>query len=323
MSGNPSTRVGVVRGAWAAVAAHLRPWPHEWVFLAFLIMASAKLVATVGLLHPSSITYLTLLGCTFALVCWGQHRPTPLRCRIRILGLCAISTGSYTAIKQAVPAMYGQAVLDFAQATLRSIEASLTHGALDFVQQPGSALLVDAFTICYLFFFYYLVVGPGHYYVTNLRLFRQCAVGMFTLYGLGYIGYLLLPVNGPFVWMGQREGGLIWEMGNAFVLNHSNGFDAFPSIHFGATFFLLAFDWRHYRRRFWMLLAPVLGLWMATVYLRYHYFADLLGGLVIALAGIWAARWFERTHRDDPMDGEDGLLFGTQREREDAHAPQS
>jgi hypothetical protein len=34
------------------------------------------------------------------------------------------------------------------------------------------------------------------------------------------------------------------------------------------------------------LLLPVLGLWGATLYLRYHYFTDVMFGLALALFGL-------------------------------------
>jgi membrane-associated phospholipid phosphatase len=70
--------------------------------------------------------------------------------------------------------------------------------------------------------------------------------------------------------------------------------DVFPSLHFGASFFLLVFDWQHHRARFWRLLGPCAAMWFSTLYLRYHYFVDLLGGLVIAVAGVLAAWCCER-----------------------------
>lgn len=290
------------------VTASRRPWPHEWVFIVFLTLACGGLLVTAGMIHPASLMFLALLGGAVGLVGWGRQRPTPLRWRIRLLGFTAICGGVYLALRLAIPAMHDPAALETAQTTLRKAEDIITLGAFDFVQSCGHPLLVDLFTVCYFFFFYYLVLGPIHFYLTDLRRFRACMVGLLTAYGLGFFGYVLVPANGPFVWMGERVGGSIWDLGNKFVTTNSNGFDAFPSLHFAATFFLLSFDWRHYRRRFWILLAPTLGLWMATVYLRYHYVADLVGGLVVALIAIWITNRFERSHRGEPLTGEDGPI---------------
>ena len=303
------------------VSALVKPWPHEIIFSIFFLVAWTRLVWASGFFHPSSLTYLAYFVAGFGLMCWAQRRPTPMRWRVRILFFAGISTGSYMSLRDAIPAMYGSTAFE-ADGLLRFLDQALTGGHLDFLFVAGNhPLLVDLFTGCYLFFFYYLIAGPAYYYFTDLNLFRKIGVGIFSVYGLGYLGYILVPAIGPYELMGVREGGLFGETGNLFVINHTNGFDAFPSIHFGVTLFLLVFDWWHYRCRFWLLLLPTLGLWGATVFLRYHYFVDLLGGLVVALAGLWVVREFDRARTDELPLGEDDTIPGVQ--DEDVPAAQS
>jgi len=155
--------------------------------------------------------------------------------------------------------------------------------------------LVDVAQAGYLFFFYYLLAGPGWYCIRDLALFRKGIVGLFVLYGLGFIGYTLVPAGGPHRFMNFEqplEG--IWLLNATLktVNDGSNRVDAFPSIHFAATLYLLVFDWQHARRRSWWMLGPCLVLWFSTLYLRFHYFVDLMGGAVIAAIGWFAAQWF-------------------------------
>jgi membrane-associated phospholipid phosphatase len=77
--------------------------------------------------------------------------------------------------------------------------------------------------------------------------------------------------------------------------------DVFPSVHLAATLYLLLFDWRHGRRRFWVYLLPCVVLWWSTMYLRFHYFVDLLAGVAVALAGWWVAEKFEASNGHKPM----------------------
>jgi membrane-associated phospholipid phosphatase len=72
----------------------------------------------------------------------------------------------------------------------------------------------------------------------------------------------------------------------------SNAVDVFPSVHVAASLYLLLFDWQHCRPRFWWVLVPCVVLWMSTVYLRFHYFVDLLAGVAVALLGWWVARTY-------------------------------
>jgi membrane-associated phospholipid phosphatase len=47
-------------------------------------------------------------------------------------------------------------------------------------------------------------------------------------------------------------------------------------------------SWRYCRRLFWICLPFFLCMCVATVYGRYHYFADVLGGVVVGTAGFLA-----------------------------------
>jgi membrane-associated phospholipid phosphatase len=62
----------------------------------------------------------------------------------------------------------------------------------------------------------------------------------------------------------------------------TNGADVFPSLHCAVSAFILGFDARHDPRAFrrWML--PVIGLWLSTIYLRFHYFVDVAAGFALA-----------------------------------------
>jgi membrane-associated phospholipid phosphatase len=156
----------------------------------------------------------------------------------------------------------------------------------------------------YLFFFYYIVAGPGVYCVKDLRKFRQCIVGLFTMYGLAFTGYTVLPAGGPWRWMtfdAPLHGPLLLDRVLGPVNAGSNAVDVFPSVHLAASLYLLLFDWQNGRRRFWIYLVPCVILWWSTMFLRFHYFVDLLGGAVVALAGWVMAQKYEAVTRNQPM----------------------
>jgi membrane-associated phospholipid phosphatase len=47
------------------------------------------------------------------------------------------------------------------------------------------------------------------------------------------------------------------------------------------------FDRAHKRWRFWLYLVPCAGFWVSTLYLRYHYFVDLVAGLLLSVTTFW------------------------------------
>jgi hypothetical protein len=111
---------------------------------------------------------------------------------------------------------------------------------------------------------------------------------LFTGFAVGFAGYLLVPAIGPArafpeLFHEPLAGGTLWRCIEPVVTKGSSGYDCFPSLHVLITCILLDHDWRHVRRRFWMMVFPSMGLLISTVYLRYHYGIDVLAGLLFFL----------------------------------------
>lgn len=270
--------------------ARPRILPHEIVFNLFLAVTWLRLTAKLGPLH---VLPLVFLGCLFgsaAVFVWAGRSPTPFRWRIRLLYYpCAMGVSFFT-LEDAIPALGPERV----DALLLGWDRALfgETPSISFMAWDGP-WLNDVLMAAYLFFFYYLIAGPGHYCIRNLPLFRKCFAGLFTLYGIGLLSYTLMPAGGPHLFMKfaePLEGPFVIKWTLAPINAASNGVDVFPSLHVGISCYLLVFDWWHRRTRFWWFLVPCLLLWSASVLLRFHYFVDLLGGLVVAAIGL-AVAW--------------------------------
>ena len=229
------------------------------------------------------------MGCVVAVLASGRA-PGPVAWRIRLLWYPSVMGLSFYTLATAVPLLG----VPRADGLLAGIDLRLLGFtpavALAALHQPW---LTDLMVAAYLFFFYILIFGPGWYCVHDLARFRACITGLFTTYALGFLGYTILPAGGPHLSMTQLpplEGGWLTRHMLPVVNQGSNGVDVFPSIHCAASLYLLAFDFRHYRRRFRWLLLPCIALWLSTVYLRYHYVIDLVGGVAIAWVGLLTAR---------------------------------
>jgi membrane-associated phospholipid phosphatase len=275
--------------------------PHEWVFGTFLLLTALRLIAHGDTTRVWSFVF---FGCWLAglgVLFWAEGNLTPWRCRVRLLFYPAAMGISFYAMGEAVPLLGNPGVdglfLQWDRALLGETPAVAWAPWL----KPW---LEDWAMLGYLFFFYYLIAGPGHYCIRDIRLFRKCMVGLFTMYGLAFMGYTVLPAGGPQCWMTFKtplHGPWLFDWTLRSVNDASNRIDAFPSVHMAASLYLLLFDWRHWRRRFWWVLAPCLMLWFSTVYLRFHYFVDLLAGVVVALAGWWMAEKYDASTVNQPM----------------------
>jgi membrane-associated phospholipid phosphatase len=82
----------------------------------------------------------------------------------------------------------------------------------------------------------------------------------------------------------------------AMVRFGSNGVDVFPSLHCAISSYMLFFDRWHKKWRFRLYALPCVGLWLSTIYLRYHYFIDVLVGFTLSASVLYCVRRWEPAH---------------------------
>lgn len=109
---------------------------------------------------------------------------------------------------------------------------------------------------------------------------------------ISYLGYILFPALGPryamhHLYQTEFTGFLLADPIHDF-LNKLEGIkrDAFPSGHTGIALMVLFLSFAYARRLFWVLLLPVILLLIATVYCRYHYVVDVIGGVLLLIISI-------------------------------------
>jgi len=268
--------------------------PHEWFFGAFLLITWLRLVATVGPLDPDALLYLALLGVNAALIVWGEARETRPRWFTRLwfypvlVNVVFMTMGS-TALKL-VPHRQ-DTLLQHIDVMLVGVTPSLR------AQTLITPWLTETLSFCYLLFFPYLLISWVFYTWRGLPSFRRLCVGLFTIYAVGFLGYSIAPAAGPYLAMADQFNvpltGWVFTRLNDYIVTHgSNGVDVFPSLHCAVSCYLLFFDRRHAPWRFRLYAVPCVGLWLATIYLRYHYFVDVLAGFALAAFALWLTkRW--------------------------------
>jgi membrane-associated phospholipid phosphatase len=120
-------------------------------------------------------------------------------------------------------------------------------------------------------------------------------------FGLGLVGYVLVPARSPrlvYAYATELSGLGLYES-SQWMWDHLQAatFDAFPSLHTAVSTVSLiwasrmgdALSRRWPRLLFGIYLPFVVLLQLSTLYLRQHYFVDLIGGWVLA-AALCAAR---------------------------------
>lgn len=110
-----------------------------------------------------------------------------------------------------------------------------------------------------------------------------------------YLGYLMVPARGPRFLLDHLQHqplqGLWMFNSMQATLNRleHDHYDCFPSGHTELTVLACWLSRSISLRLFWVYFLYTLCIVFATVYLRYHYTADLLAGVVVALVLILAA----------------------------------
>lgn len=161
--------------------------------------------------------------------------------------------------------------------------------------------LTELMSGCYLSYLAYLHVAILHVIFVAVDKVQRFANWVLSVFAIGLPGYLLVPALGPvFAFPELFEtplvGGPITSLNNWVVQHGSTRYDAFPSLHVLITAALLVFDYRQCRRRFVFMAAPSLGIFVSTIYLRYHYLVDLLASIVLLFFALIFFRHRETSH---------------------------
>jgi len=285
----------IAAGNWKRKLAAVLP--HEWAFWAYLLLTFLRLFSNTGSRGWSSV-FLGCLASAIAMVIWTEQNATPLRWRLRlsfyfvVMGICFLAMGSAVPLLGIADADYRLLLWD------RDLLGETPAVTLEAWLYPW---LEDVAMAGYLFFFYYLMAGPFHYCIRDVQLFSKCIVGLFTIYAIALLSYTVFPAGGPHLAMTFKtplHGRWVLDWALNIVDRGSNKIDVFPSVHVAATLYLLLFDWKHWRRRFWWALGPCVVLWCSTMYLRFHYLVDVLAGVLLAIFGWWIAHSYERSALD-------------------------
>ncbi|MDP8214100.1 MAG: phosphatase PAP2 family protein [Candidatus Euphemobacter frigidus] len=140
-------------------------------------------------------------------------------------------------------------------------------------------------------------------YAKKERISFQKSVFVITLgYLLSYLGYFIIPAIGPRFTIHHQvplQGLFLREkIARLIYCLEACPRDCFPSGHTEIPLITLWLAYRFKRCLFWIYLPIVIGLVSSTVYLRYHYFIDVLAGIALAGIVILMAKGVERRRKE-------------------------
>jgi membrane-associated phospholipid phosphatase len=162
------------------------------------------------------------------------------------------------------------------------------------MQSWYSPALTNWFTLCYFMHLIFPAVIAALWYRRDKLVFREFLLAVLVGGAIGTIGYVLVPAVGPGVafprlYTRTFSGALYHPIIDALDQARAPR-DAFPSLHVAFSALTLWYAWRRGRLPFLILLPFVLGNWVSTLYLRYHYTLDLAAGFAVTALSVIGAR---------------------------------
>ena len=168
------------------------------------------------------------------------------------------------------------------------------------------------------YYFIAIVVGIAVVKKKQPRILARLTFCFVLCIYVSYIGYYIVPASGPNIdkynlyEFGERIQGvyLASEMRETMYFIEKIKQDCFPSGHTAVALLALLLA-KRYAKKLVPILAPlVVALIFSTVYLRYHYVADVLAGIILAYgSAIFGIKIHERFERS--TWGNDGNESGT------------
>ena len=148
---------------------------------------------------------------------------------------------------------------------------------------PGERSLpfMPAFEFLYMLAYFVPVVAI--FRLPDARAFARLLVAMSVTLAVAYATYLAFPVflERPPLVVRSPATFLLW------LEYHDPSYNHFPSLHV-ATAWLFYFACRPALRRPWLFLALLLGISLATLFVKQHYVVDVVSGGALA----WLAWWW-------------------------------
>jgi membrane-associated phospholipid phosphatase len=194
------------------------------------------------------------------------------------------------------PAVYDQLMVDIDHAILG------VHPTL-WMEQFISRWLTELMYILYFVYFpmplitLILMYRKGMY--TEME---KSMVMLLVCYYSAYITYFIVPVNGPRFFLADLHS---IELTGYFLSQpiydlidvlETNKFDCFPSLHTALLLVVMYISYRYTRTLYYIYVPIAIGILISLIYLRYHYFIDVLAGVVFAIASVIFSEWLHNKY---------------------------
>lgn len=161
--------------------------------------------------------------------------------------------------------------------------------------------LTELMYILYFFYFPMPLIILGYLYQKKqYKALDKALVFMFITYYGAYLLYFAVPALGPRFYpelVARQKVSLdgLWLtdlIRNTISSLEHNKFDAFPSLHTAITLATVIIVVQYRKKWLWFFIPVMIGIFISLIYCRYHYFIDMIGGVVWTLIAYWLTEKF-------------------------------
>jgi membrane-associated phospholipid phosphatase len=164
------------------------------------------------------------------------------------------------------------------------------------LEKIATPFLSDVLTLFYaLYYFHPIVLGTlvlldDRARPAGGRDFSRYAFVIVFVFYVSYACYFFVPAIGPRYTLAHvgplPRGAIAQAIDHTLDVLEKNKRDCFPSGHTMVLTAIVLEAYRRSKRTFWVFLPFAVGLFVATVYCRYHYVADVIAGFALALVTV-------------------------------------
>jgi membrane-associated phospholipid phosphatase len=178
-----------------------------------------------------------------------------------------------------------------------------------YLERFSYPLLIDIFQLAYSTYYFMAIAFAVLLKIEEKHeAFDKYAFYILLCYYLSFICYMLFPALGPRFTIEHLQtmniDGSTVSKTIQDILNNLEGVkrDAFPSGHTAIALVVLYSAFRYARRFAYVLMVPVILLIFSTVFCRYHYVVDLMGGILLAVVSLLICELYYK-HREGRSNG--------------------
>jgi membrane-associated phospholipid phosphatase len=284
---------------------------HGWIFTG-LLLVSVIVLLLAGQFAVAGM-YIVLLVLVHLQEGHSLRVFSPSNPWMRLIFYSTLTILLYFGLSRVIRAMYGPApalllVVTRWDRVLRGIDVYLFNdlfcglAARVIGFKSLGKVLIEILSMAYISLIPFIGAVFWHHSGDTRRLLAFAA-GLFSLFGLGFFGYLLVPAQGPIfsvpaelVYLNtSTQDGIITKLRKLIVDSWSIKYDVFPSLHVAISLYAVGFSLHSWSNRLidFLLCLIALLISLSAIILGYHYFADVLTGVLLALVafGLAMRQW--------------------------------